>query len=1313
MKNKSLLSVPLMAGAVVALLGIVTGAGSLFQAEFLTHIVPGGIGIVIGIVNPLLFFVIGLCFFEASPHSTDRPAWRRHAVSLGVTTLVVLPLGYLIEAIAGVSLGIDVVRDGTVATPRNPHPGRISPNASVAFLLTGVAFWLPRRPLSRVRQRLLLGCATVVSFIGFAGLAGHFLGLESLYKFADFNRILPTTAFGLLVVGAGLWALNEQSQPFVIEQAQRRIQIRALAVCSMVAVSCGIAGFAVMRDTFEQSLSRNMLLTATTNATSLGHTIDVSLWFPRTLATRPTVTQMLERLSRDPADRTATESLQKVADGFLTAELTGVEFYGSRGERLVGAGSMMRARAEVVHPLVNAGQSAALAWDGAYVLLAENPVRADGRVVGRVLTEQRLPLFDRLLKEVRSADATADAAICSRAGDKALCAATRFRQPSFELPLTGTEGLAAAAIAKALEGEQGVLLAKDPRGKSVLAAYAPIKNFGLGLGVKTDLDTLYAPLRARLGWFIGAVLLIIGLAIVALHGQVQPALARLVESEHKMKGILEEQSELVSLARSDGELVYVNPAYARHFGLSPAEMFGTNLFDHVEPADREPVRATIAAVLASGVPQTGENRMVTHGAAPRWVAWTNSVQRSSNGERLLHSVGRDVTERKAAEDALVANQAILERTGRVAAVGGWELDLLTRELKWTHETRRIHGMPDDFAPTLETAIAFYSPDSQAAIAAAVEECTLRGVPWDLELPLITAQGRHIWVRAQGQVEIEGEQAVRLVGAFQDITERKALEQRLADRERFIRKVTDSLPVRIAYVDREERFRFVNLAHCRRFGLSREQIIGRTRSELTGANDPGVSQAVSEVLQGREQRVDFEEVVDGKTMYIESRLIPDIGDDGEVQGFYTTGVDVTQRISGERALRELTTIFDSTPDYVVQTDWRGRILYMNPAVRAAVGLRADERITERTFAEFNTPETNRRFADTIVPAVKAKGVWIGETTVCGVAGRVVPVNHMVIAHRDRDGRVSRYSAVMRDISQESAARHEQQRQAATLRAVTEAIPAIVAVVGADQRYRFVNSAFERWAGSSRSAIVGRTVQEVLGRTDHERNRVWIERVLAGESVSFEREYANRNAARHLSMSYIPLWLDDGRVDGFIGVGQDITQHRQEESRLLQLTQRDALTGLLNRVGFEQFLEAALSGEGSASPLALLYVDLDHFKLVNDTHGHPVGDQVLRQFAQRLVASVRPTDAVARLGGDEFAIALTGVREPVHAQAVAEKVVAAAGMPFEVGALVLQVGASVGVAAGADSSGGWRDLVARADAMLYQAKAGGRGRQAGAV
>lgn len=406
-------------------------------------------------------------------------------------------------------------------------------------------------------------------------------------------------------------------------------------------------------------------------------------------------------------------------------------------------------------------------------------------------------------------------------------------------------------------------------------------------------------------------------------------------------------------------------------------------------------------------------------------------------------------------------------------------------------------------------------------------------------------------------------------------------------------------------------------------------------------------------------------------------------------------------------QELASIFEATTDFVIQTDARGRITYLNPQARQVLGLAADHPVHTHQFSDFNTPETNAQFRQEILPAVLERGHWVGETSFLAAGGREVRVSHLVIAHRDRSGRIAHFSGVMRDITEEAAARQEAQRQSATLRSIAENLPAIVAVVGTDERYRYVNQAFERWLGRPSQDIVGRTVRAVLGESEYERSQPWLQRVLAGESVKFEKDYPGRDDIRHLSISYIPLRLGDGVVDGFVGVAQDITVHRQEAGRLKGLAETDALTGLLNRAGFEADLARRIRA-GDGPGLALLYIDLDHFKPINDRHGHPVGDQLLRQFAARLRAVVRPTDAVARLGGDEFAIVLSGIRQPSHAETVAAKVVEAAGAAFVVGDAELHIGACVGLAVGMHEGESVEALVARADTQLYRAKASGRNR-----
>ena len=133
---------------------------------------------------------------------------------------------------------------------------------------------------------------------------------------------------------------------------------------------------------------------------------------------------------------------------------------------------------------------------------------------------------------------------------------------------------------------------------------------------------------------------------------------------------------------------------------------------------------------------------------------------------------------QASNERLARSEAFQERAGRVAGVGGWQLDLASQRLVWSEQTRALHEVAPDYEPTVEQALAFYGPEAQAVLGDAVQRATADGTPWDLELPFTTARGRSLWVRATGTVEWENGRAVRLVGAFQDVTARRAADESL-------------------------------------------------------------------------------------------------------------------------------------------------------------------------------------------------------------------------------------------------------------------------------------------------------------------------------------------------------------------------------------------------------------------------------------------------------------------------------------------------------------------------------------------------------
>ena len=191
-------------------------------------------------------------------------------------------------------------------------------------------------------------------------------------------------------------------------------------------------------------------------------------------------------------------------------------------------------------------------------------------------------------------------------------------------------------------------------------------------------------------------------------------------------------------------------------------------------------------------------------------------------------------------------------------------------------------------------------------------------------------------------------------------------------------------------------------------------------------------------------------------------------------------------------------------------------------------------------------------------------------------------------------------------------------------------------------------------------------------------------------------------RVIAVDYQPM--PDG---GWVATHEDITDQKRAETGILFMARHDYLTQLPNRVLFEERMHQALALAGRGPGFAVLCLDLDKFKQVNDTFGHPIGDRLLQAAAERLQSCVREVDTVARLGGDEFGVIQTGARQPFDAQTLADRIIAAFQHPFEIEGQQIQVGISIGVTLAPVDGATYENLLRNADIALYLAKTEGRG------
>jgi len=211
---------------------------------------------------------------------------------------------------------------------------------------------------------------------------------------------------------------------------------------------------------------------------------------------------------------------------------------------------------------------------------------------------------------------------------------------------------------------------------------------------------------------------------------------------------------------------------------------------------------------------------------------------------------------------------------------------------------------------------------------------------------------------------------------------------------------------------------------------------------------------------------------------------------------------------------------------------------------------------------------------------------------------------------------------------------------------------------------------------------------------------------GASIEF-RLCTGDGALRWVENRYVPVRDKEGRLIEVEGIIIDITERKAAEEKITLLARTDGLTGLANRATFtERLCQAFAAAQRGALGFAILYLDLDKFKPVNDTFGHPVGDLLLQQVAGRLKACTRESDLVARLGGDEFAILQGETTEPANAGALAAKIQATLALPFSVNGNEINISVSIGISPYAASNSGADAMLVQADLALYRSKDQGR-------
>ena len=302
----------------------------------------------------------------------------------------------------------------------------------------------------------------------------------------------------------------------------------------------------------------------------------------------------------------------------------------------------------------------------------------------------------------------------------------------------------------------------------------------------------------------------------------------------------------------------------------------------------------------------------------------------------------------------------------------------------------------------------------------------------------------------------------------------------------------------------------------------------------------------------------------------------------------------------------------------------------------------------------------------------------------------------------------FSCFLHDISERKRDEAALAKQQATLRSITDSLPAFVAYLDREERFLYCNRRYLEAFGIN---PVGRTIIETVGMERYQQLVPHIIAVLDGRAAAFEDPINTPQGMRYIESRYLPQTDDNGQISGFYAIAWDVTERKQQEMAWQSLASMDKMTGLLNRACFLESLDmAALIHRSNGEAMAVLYLDIDHFKHINDRYGHAAGDAVLVAFANAIKVSVRGSDMVARFGGDEFCILLNGVKSATNAADVALKILDAARAPITFDDQTLSVTTSIGIAFAEKPPTVAESLLPLADAALYRAKQAGRNQYA---
>jgi diguanylate cyclase (GGDEF)-like protein/PAS domain S-box-containing protein len=845
-------------------------------------------------------------------------------------------------------------------------------------------------------------------------------------------------------------------------------------------------------------------------------------------------------------------------------------------------------------------------------------------------------------------------------------------------------------------------------------AAAVVCMLGIAFSVQAEASLPAMHDRVTLYAMLGA-LAVLTLTLCAIGAAGRDAQARMRESEARFRSLTELSADWYWEMDEHLRFTSISGKVAETTGVSPDALVGRRRWDLQELMPVNGSWDAHRADLEARRPfrDLQLRRVLADGSVRYALVSGEPVLGDAGKFRGYRGVGRDVTAELRAEQALRDSEQLFAHlfhsSPQAMALSRLPDQVLTEvNAAWCELTGVARE--EAIGHTVPELDLIANPGARETIRRGLESS---GAVRDVELRMRRRDGGVAEVLYSGAVvELRGEKCV--VGSLVDVSERNRVERELRESRSRLEAMFVGSPQPLAISSWEDgRVLAVNDAWVHTYGYAREGIVGQSFAEIGLWVNLDARKRMYEAVNATGTVRDLEcswrkasgEIVD--VLFFGHRA--ELG--GETV-LLSTSMDVTERKRAEQLLteseRRFSKIFHASPvPVVISEPADGRYVEVNQAWVDFFGYPRDEVLGRRSveIGVWLSPEDRADFSAHLAGGGSARNLEYRMRKRSGVIADVLVSADAI----DLAGEPRLLTSVM-DITELKRAERQLQMSERRFRDFAEAAGEYVWETDVQGRYSYVSRRVEQVLGYAPEELYGRKPTDLMPPGEADRVSSIVAELAAQKQPFRNLEFGTFARSGSLVwqlVSGVPILDDAGQVRGYRGTALDITERKRAEHRIEELATRDPLTGLPNRLLLgDRLAQGLLSAQREGDLLAVLFIDLDHFKNVNDTLGHQVGDLLLKEVARRLGGVVRKGDTLSRLGGDEFVIVLEGLKAPDDAGQVAQKILNALGQPFVLDGHMLSTAGSVGVAIYPSDGADATTLMRHADTAMYAAKSSGR-------